>query len=197
MSAFSWLLAAAVAASSVVAPAPDHNTAVSHRALVRCTKHRHHHCAKHRHAKPRRQTAPRPAVPRPLAPAPVPPPGAPPPPGATPAPTPTATATPVPLPQRTSVRLDDTDDPWVLAPERDRLGAGRITFTAYNRGMDDHNLSVDSESRAVHYGGVDAPANQTDDPPTLTVDLAPGRYVLFCDLPGHEQAGMRATITVQ
>jgi plastocyanin len=195
VSAFSWLLAAAIGATSVVAPAPDHNTAVSHRALVRCTKHRHHHCASHRPAKPRRQIAPRPVAPRPPGALPVPQPA--PALGATPAPTVAPTITPAPLPRRTSVRLDDTDDPWVLAPERDRLGAGQITFTAYNRGMDDHNLSVDSASRAVHYGGVDLPANQTDDPPTLTVDLAPGRYVLFCDLPGHEQAGMVASITVE
>ena len=31
----------------------------------------------------------------------------------------------------------------------------------------------------------------------FTVDLPPGRYVLFCDLPGHEAAGMASTITVQ
>jgi plastocyanin len=189
------LLAAVVAAASVVAPAPDHNTAVSHRALARCGKHRHHHCAKHRHAKPRRQTAPKPAVPRPSGPAPAPLPGVAPAPGATAAPTPAATA--VPLPRRTSVRLDDTGDQWVLAPERDRLGAGQITFTGYNRGMDDHNLTVESESRAVRYGKVELPAGSADDPPALSVDLAPGRYVLFCDLPGHEQAGMISTISVE
>jgi plastocyanin len=194
VSAFSWLVAAAVGAAGVLAPAADHNTAVSHRALVRCTQHRHHHCARHRPAKPRRQVAPRPVAPRPPGAIPVPQPA--PVSSATP-PVPAPTATPVPLPRRTSVRLDDTDDPWVLAPERDRLGAGQITFTAYNRGMDDHNLSVDSASRAVHYGSVDLPADQTDDPPSLTVGLAPGRYVLFCDLPGHEQAGMIAAITVE
>jgi plastocyanin len=95
------------------------------------------------------------------------------------------------------VRLDDTGDPWVLAPERDRLGAGQITFTGYNRGMDDHNLTVESESRAVRYGMVELPAGSADDPPVLTVDLAPGRYVLFCDLPTHEQLGMVSTITVE
>jgi plastocyanin len=195
VSPLSALVAAVVAVASVVAPAPDHNTAVSHRALVRCTKHRHHHCAKHRHAKPRRQRAPKPAAPRPPVAAPVPQPA--PAPGVTPAPTATPTPTPAPLPQRTSVRLDDTDDPWVLAPERDRLGAGRITFTAYNRGMDDHNLSVDSESRAVHYGSVDVLTGSTDDPPTLTLDLAPGRYVLFCNIGDHETRGMRSTITVE
>jgi plastocyanin len=193
----SWLaalVAAGVAAAGVVAPAPDHNTSVGHRTLPRCTRHRHHHCVKHR-VRPVRQRAPqRPAPARPK-PAPA---ASSPVPGAVPiVPGATATPTPAPLPRRTSVRLDDTSEPWTLAPERDTLGTGQITFTAYNRGMDDHNLSVDSPSRTVHYGSVDLPANDTDDPPELTVDLPAGRYVLFCDLPGHEQAGMISTITVQ
>ena len=49
----------------------------------------------------------------------------------------------------------------------------------------------------MHYGSVDVPTGSTDDPPALTVDLPPGRYVLFCDLPGHEAAGMASTITVR
>jgi plastocyanin len=63
--------------------------------------------------------------------------------------------------------------------------------------MDDHNLSVDSQSRAVHYGSVDVLTGSTDDPPTLTLDLAPGRYVLFCNIGDHETRGMRSTITVE
>jgi plastocyanin len=130
---------------------------------------------------------------------------------ATPAPTPTATpfptalpvptvvVTPVatPLPTRTSVTFDDTQDPWTLAPAHATLAAGPITFTAYDYGQDDHNLSIDSESRTTHYGSVDVPTGSTDDPPALTVDLPAGRYVLFCDLPGHEAAGMAYTITVR
>jgi uncharacterized cupredoxin-like copper-binding protein len=32
---------------------------------------------------------------------------------------------------------------------------------------------------------------------TLTLDLTPGTYVLFCNLPGHFEAGMWTTLTVQ
>jgi plastocyanin len=117
-------------------------------------------------------------------------------PTAPPAPTVVATPTPPGLPTRTSVTFDDTRTPWTLAPAHAALAAGPITFTAYDYGQDDHNLSIDSESRTVHYGSVDVPAGSTDDPPTLTVDLPAGRYVLFCDLPGHEAAGMAYTITV-
>jgi uncharacterized cupredoxin-like copper-binding protein len=31
---------------------------------------------------------------------------------------------------------------------------------------------------------------------SLTVDLAPGHYVLYCNMYGHYQAGMRADLTV-
>jgi hypothetical protein len=188
----SWLavLLAGVAAAGVVAPAPDHNTSVGHRTLPRCTRHRHRHCVKHRVKPVPQRAAPPRASPVPATPAPAP--------GAVPiVPGATATPTPAPLPTRTSVRLDDTSEPWTLAPERDALGAGRITFTAYNRGMDDHELSVDSPSRTVHYATIEVPAGSTDDPPHVTVDLAPGQYVLFCGLPGHEQAGMISTITVR
>ena len=31
---------------------------------------------------------------------------------------------------------------------------------------------------------------------TLTVKLKPGTYTFYCPVPGHEQAGMKGTLTV-
>jgi uncharacterized cupredoxin-like copper-binding protein len=31
---------------------------------------------------------------------------------------------------------------------------------------------------------------------TLTIDLKPGHYVFFCNLPGHYESGMRLDVTV-
>jgi plastocyanin len=162
-----WL-AAVIAAAVAAAPLPHHHKACRHR------------CAPHAPA-PAPTAAPT-VVALPTAP---------------PAPTVSASPAPAPLPSRASVTFDDTRDPWTLAPAHATFAAGPVTFTAYDYGQDDHNLSVDSESRTVHYGSVDVPAGGTDDPPALTVELAPGRYVLFCDLPGHEAAGMAYTITVR
>jgi len=33
--------------------------------------------------------------------------------------------------------------------------------------------------------------------PTLTIDLAAGRYALICNLPGHYALGMHTTVTIQ
>lgn len=32
---------------------------------------------------------------------------------------------------------------------------------------------------------------------SFTADLKPGTYTYFCDVPGHEQGGMKGTLTVQ
>ena len=40
---------------------------------------------------------------------------------------------------------------------------------------------------------LQASSGQSDE---LKVDLKPGKYTIFCDLPGHREAGMEGSITV-
>ena len=40
---------------------------------------------------------------------------------------------------------------------------------------------------------LEANSGQSDE---LKVDLKPGKYTIFCDIPGHREAGMEGTITV-
>lgn len=58
-------------------------------------------------------------------------------------------------------------------------GSGSMTHTLLIEGVDGFELTVSGS------GGTDEG----------TVDLEPGDYVLYCDIPGHEN--MRATLTVE
>jgi uncharacterized cupredoxin-like copper-binding protein len=94
------------------------------------------------------------------------------------------------------------------------LPAGTTTFDVHNEGPDQHELIV-----ARLQGGaplptrgdgftIDEDAIQRDEPGalepgapgarrTLTVNLTPGRYILFCNMAGHFMAGMHTTVVVR
>jgi len=65
--------------------------------------------------------------------------------------------------------------------------AGCIDVTYTNDGSIDHTLLVKGES------GFKLAVGDTD---SGTVDLPAGSYVLFCDIAGHEAAGMEAELVV-
>ena len=125
-------------------------------------------------------------------------PGSDPDPQATPTPTPPPNATPTPTPtpgpvypSRTGVDLVDGEE-WTVRPSYSILAAGRIDFVATNVGEDDHDLSVRRNTTVL--GRLPLAPGESD---TLTLDLAAGSYTLFCSLPDHEEAGMRANISVR
>jgi uncharacterized cupredoxin-like copper-binding protein len=94
-----------------------------------------------------------------------------------------------------SLAVDEAE--YTLRPSQILLAAGQVTFNVYNRGMDDHDMTlVDSsgvtQTVAVHPG----------ESGTLVVALKPGSYRLFCSLfegtpQSHDALGMHATIQVQ
>jgi hypothetical protein len=114
-------------------------------------------------------------------------------PGATPSPTPTPTpvATPTPAPPGTYPTRTNVRE-WSVRPSYRILAAGRIDFNVNNRGEDDHDLTVRDGSRDL--GQI---ALSPGDTGTLTVELGLGTYTLYCSLPTHEAAGMKATINVR
>jgi hypothetical protein len=71
---------------------------------------------------------------------------------------------------------------------RTSLKAGRAVIQLAIRGEDPHDLRL----KRVAIGET-----QPGEVGEWSGRLKPGRYKLFCSLPGHERAGMRAYLTVR
>jgi plastocyanin len=70
--------------------------------------------------------------------------------------------------------------------------AGKVTIDMKNPSALQHNVAisgngVDEEGKVVGQGGTS----------TVTADLKPGKYTFLCTVDGHEQAGMKGTLTVK
>ena len=74
------------------------------------------------------------------------------------------------------------------------VGAGKVVFFLVNSGPAAHDLVIaDSTGTSVARSSL----VQAGDTFTFTVDKLPaGKYVFFCDVPGHRAAGMEGTLTV-
>ena len=71
-----------------------------------------------------------------------------------------------------------------------------VTITLPNHGAAMHNFSVDDHknSNVPNLGiSVDVQPGQTG---TVTVNAPPGDYYYYCNVPGHEAAGMFGTMHV-
>ncbi len=97
-------------------------------------------------------------------------------------------------------RLLVTATEYRFALSRSALVAGPAIVQLSNRGQDAHDLVVRRLSRSGRQVGA-APARAPQAAPGTVLErtyrLTPGRYVLFCSLPGHRRAGMQARITVR
>lgn len=70
--------------------------------------------------------------------------------------------------------------------------AGKVTITMANPSQVPHGVAikgngVNTVGKIVGSGGDS----------TVTADLKPGTYTFYCPVPGHEQAGMKGTLTVK
>jgi uncharacterized cupredoxin-like copper-binding protein len=98
--------------------------------------------------------------------------------------TPTTTAAQA---QPTKVAASETE--FKITLPTTSFKAGKITFDAKNAGKIPHDLAVKGTSdktKLIQAGGT----------AQLTVTLKPGKYELYCTVPGHEAAGMKQNITV-
>jgi plastocyanin len=70
--------------------------------------------------------------------------------------------------------------------------AGKVTVDFANPSSTPHAVEIEGngvEEETKTVTGSDAPP--------ITVDLKPGTYEYYCPVPGHRQAGMEGTLTVQ
>jgi plastocyanin len=69
--------------------------------------------------------------------------------------------------------------------------AGKVTFKFDNPSSVPHAFEVEGN-------GVEEETDTiTKSDASVTVDLKPGTYKYYCPVPGHEQAGMKGTLTVK
>lgn len=66
-----------------------------------------------------------------------------------------------------------------------------MSITIDNQGEVRHTWTIEGMESDVM---LDANSGQTD---SGTVDLEPGTYTFYCDVPGHREAGMEGTLTVE
>ena len=99
----------------------------------------------------------------------------------------TAPTTTAAKPVATKVQVSETE--FKITTDLTSFKAGEITFVAKNDGKIPHDLAVKEtgdKTKEIPPGGT----------AELKVNLKPGKYELYCTIPGHEAAGMKLTITV-
>jgi plastocyanin len=77
-----------------------------------------------------------------------------------------------------------------LTPKEATVGAGAVAVTYKNGGAILHTLVVDGDGS---FAKLSADPGKTV---SGTWNAKPGSYTLFCDIPGHRQAGMETKVTV-
>ena len=101
--------------------------------------------------------------------------------------------------ERSPARLLVSADEHSLRLARQTITAGPAVIQYLNRGEDPHDLRM----RRIARPGVSArrtfsvSETPSGDLGELEARLASGRYRMWCSLPGHEQAGMRAKLRVK
>jgi hypothetical protein len=106
-----------------------------------------------------------------------------------------ALAAAAPAAARPPAYVQVTETEYRLALSRLSVRAGPAIVEVVNFGMDPHDLVLQGRGRGSKPRSVETlePRGRAD----LEVRLAPGRYDLWCSLPGHRERGMRAVLVVR
>jgi plastocyanin len=85
-------------------------------------------------------------------------------------------------------------DEYYFTLSRQSVPAGKVVLQFVNDGQDEHNLQIAGEEEPPAGSFADTPAKGRGQ---LELEMHAGSYTLFCSLQGHEQKGMKATLTVE
>jgi plastocyanin len=88
-----------------------------------------------------------------------------------------------------STTINATEKDFAIALDKSSVPAGAVTFKITNNGPSPHDIGVKELNKASDI--IDPGKNGQ-----LTVDLKAGTYTVICTIPGHEQLGMKMTLTV-
>lgn len=104
---------------------------------------------------------------------------------------------------------DTNDTTQFLTVSPDSVGVGPTTFTLTNTGVKQHEMVVLKTDAAIDSleVGADNRVSEADSvgevgetdvgkTGTVTLDLAPGKYILVCNIEKHYAQGMRVAFTV-
>ena len=102
---------------------------------------------------------------------------------------PAATSTDGPAEAQT---VTATEGEMYIELSQEEFTAGSTTFEVTNEGAATHDFVVERDGEDVAATDTIAPGGST----TLTVDLEPGEYVIYCSVANHRALGMEVTVTV-
>jgi plastocyanin len=111
----------------------------------------------------------------------------------------TPTTAPTTTPAGGSKALKISADPsGALKFDKSNLTAkaGKVTIDMDNPSAVPHSIAI--EGNGVDEEGTGSTAGVgKGQVSTVTVDLKPGKYTFYCPVPGHEEGGMKGTLTVE
>ncbi len=80
-----------------------------------------------------------------------------------------------------------------LNPSTVTVTGTTLALAVMNAGPTVHNVTVRDAAGTVLFGSKDLREGESE---TVTHDITPGTYVLFCSLAGHESLGIKGTLIV-
>ena len=80
-----------------------------------------------------------------------------------------------------------------IEPADIKVQGKTVSLAVTNQGPTIHNVTIRDASGTVIVATKDLKPGESE---TISATLAPGSYILFCSLPGHESLGTKGTLEV-